>query len=155
MFTRNDLESIDQATLTDWRFVACYPGLYYTVYFQYAFREPSAEEKIRITRAPKQLGDNGLRFWLSAEWAEGWRERKEYFPSYVRSAAFEPITEDKFNLLVAEQSSELLVQPSLPLHSKQGFVSALLLYSLDTDFVVSLFAEYEDEFIHFYWDTTA
>ena len=75
--------------------------------------------------------------------------------TYVRSAAFEPITEDKFNLLVAEQSSELLVQPSLPLHSKQGFVSALLLYSLDTDFVVSLFAEYEDEFIHFYWDTTA
>jgi hypothetical protein len=35
------------------------------------------------------------------------------------------------------------------------FVGAVLLYSMKADFIVSLVAEYEDEFIHFYWDTTA
>lgn len=29
------------------------------------------------------------------------------------------------------------------------------MYSMKTEFIVSLFAEYEDEYIHFYWDTTS
>jgi hypothetical protein len=155
MFSRIDLESLEQPQLTDGRFVACYPGLHYTVYPQHAFRVPDSEETIRITRAPKLHGDNGLRFWLSAEWARGWSGREQYMSSYSANAVFEVISEAEFNTMVAVQSGELLVPQPLPLHSQQGFVGALVLYSMKTDFVVSLFAEYEDEFIHFYWDTTA
>jgi len=155
MFGRIDLESLEQSQLTDRWFVDCYPGLHYVVYPQYAFRVPDSEETIRIARAPKLDGDNGLRFWLSAEWLQGWDGREQLMSSYTASAEFEVVSEAEFNAVVAAHSGELLASPALPLHPQLGFVGALILHSMKTDFVVSIFAEYEDEFIHFYWDTTA
>ncbi len=28
------------------------------------------------------------------------------------------------------------------------------MYSMETDFIVDLFAEYQNEYVHFYWHTT-
>lgn len=70
-------------------------------------------------------------------------------------AAFELISEPDFNSLVAEHCAGLIVKPQLPLKGEGNFLGAVLLYSMKTDFIVSLVAEYEDEFVHFYWETTA
>jgi len=57
--------------------------------------------------------------------------------------------------MVMESSRQLLVPLFLPLHPPTGFVGALLMYSTKTDFIVSLLAEYEDQFIHYFWGTCA
>ncbi|WP_457326663.1 hypothetical protein, partial [Roseateles sp. P5_E11] len=71
------------------------------------------------------------------------------------NSEFVPLTESEFSSLVAELCADFVVPAKPPVHSPMGFVSALAMRSLKTDFVVSLIAEYEDEFVHFYWHTTA
>lgn len=156
MFSREDLERLDSALLGDGHFVRSYPGLHYVVYPQYAFRVPDAEQYIRITRAPRQPGDNGLRFWVSAELAhEPNAPRPAHLASYLQEARFDPVSEAEIHRIVEERCSDLLVPPVLPLHPPGGFLGGLEMYTLADDFIVSLFAEYEDELIHFYWETTA
>lgn len=147
MFTKSDLDQID---INDFG-LHRYRGLYFVTYRQDAFNSPSSEENIYISRAPKEIGDNGIRFWLAAEMS---KSEKLYGP-YLQEAEFRPISEEKFNALVAEQCLDLIVKPQLPLNKSGQFVGALLMYSMETDFIVDLFAEYEDEYIHFYWHTTA
>ncbi|MFT3800982.1 MAG: hypothetical protein QM766_07155 [Burkholderiaceae bacterium] len=165
MFTRAELEAIEQDRLTHgpvvgghpdlYSVVGGYPGLYFTAYPQHAFRTPSSEEYIRVTRALRLAADNGIKFWCSAEWAAGWSGRESYFAPYLHGAQFEPISEDEFNRIVQESSSELIAPLSLSLHAPNGFVGAILMYSIKSDFIVSLVAEYDDEFIHHFWESTA
>jgi hypothetical protein len=156
MFSRDDLKCLDLALLNDWRFVRLYPGLHYVVYPQVAFRDMDSEQYLRITRAPRQPGDNGVKFWVSAEMADTTNApRATYLAPYLLKAQLRSTSEGEFNRLIAEHCSHLLVSPLLPLHGPQGFVGALVMYNLDTELIVSTIAEYEDEFIHFYWDTTA
>ena len=155
MFARTDLEAIERNCLTQWQMVGSYSGLYFTSYPQHAFRVPDSEEYIRVTRAPRLAADNGIKFWCSAEWADDWRGRESHFAPYLYGAKFEAISEGAFNRIVQESSSDLVAPLLLPLHESKGFVGALLMYSMKTDFVVSLVAEYEDEFIHYFWETTA
>lgn len=155
MFERKDFQNVVAQLPARMHRLACYSGVNFHVYPQYAFSEPSGEQTIRITRAPKANGDSGIDFWLCAEWLQDWRGRESYFVGYLSDSAFEPLNEQRFNDLVAEQCAALIMKPELPLNSKGDFVGAVLLYSMKTDFVVSLVAEYADEFIHFYWDTTA
>jgi len=116
---------------------------------------PDSEELIRIARAPKQSGESGLRFWLAAEYLDDWSSRESFYRPYLQGAAFERISEEQFNEMVAAQCSELLSQLQLPLKASGKFVGAMMMYSIKTDFIVDLFAEYDDEFIHFYWEMTA
>ncbi len=156
MFSRFDLECFDDELFIDWRCVRPYPGLHYQVYPQHAFRVPDSEQHVRITRAPKEPGDNGIRFWVSAEVAEQANAPlATHLIPYITGAQFRAVSESEFNRLVAGQCSELLAPPTLPLHSSRGFVGAVAMYTLDTAFIVSLVAEYDDEFVHFYWETTA
>jgi hypothetical protein len=163
MFTRFDLNLLDKQRLTNPAAFAHYPDLRVVTYGQDDFQCRDAEEIIRICTAPKRTGDNGLYFWLAAECTEGWQGRERYFASYVGDAAFEAISESDFNQLVANYCAHLRILPKLPLYSSKGssegsskgFVGALLMYSARTDLMVSAVAEYEDSFIHFYWDTTA
>lgn len=155
MFCRIDYDQLVQAEGSRLQYLGAYRGLHYTFYPQYAFQVPDGEESIRITRSPKAQGDNGLRFWLAAELAAGWRERESYLHSYLSGAYFEPIDELTFNDLVATHCSSLVAPPMLPLSSGQAFLGALLMYSMKTEFFVSAIAEYENEFIHFAWETTA
>ncbi|MFZ6756000.1 hypothetical protein ACO0K9_02180 [Undibacterium sp. Ji50W] len=147
MFSKSDLDQIDINIFGLHR----YRGLYFVTYRQDAFAVPDSEENIYISRAPKYPGDNGIRFWLAAEMSKG---EKLYGP-YLQEAEFRPIPEEKFNGLVAEQCFHLILKPQLPLNQSGQFVGALLMYSMETEFIVDLFAEYEDEYIHFYWHTTA
>ncbi len=160
MFLRKDLDALDDSQLNSCWVSDCYPGLHFTVYPQFAFNVPDSEEKIRVTRAPKLAGDEGLRFWLAAEraygWMHPWQEIESYFPKYIRGAAFERISEEEFAASIQSVTAGLVV----PLASICGpcsgrFVGALQMYSTKTDFIISLFAEYEHEFVHFHWDTTA
>jgi hypothetical protein len=155
MFNRHDLEELTKEQLTHWQIVAAYPGLYYATYPSSAFETSSSEECIRVTRAQKSPNENGLRFWLTSEWLDDWKGREKYFPDYVFGAQFEKISEAEFNKLVAEQSHQLSAPLKQPIHEPNGFVGAMMMYSMKTDFIVSIFAEYEEEFIHFYWSTTA
>jgi hypothetical protein len=164
MFSRSDLDSLDSALLIDWRYMGSYPGLHYAVFPQHAFRVPDSEQTIRITRAPKRSGDNGLQFWVSAECAnspsgnydQSTRDRRaEKAANYFRGARFRNIDEVEFNSIVRGQCTELLIVPNLPLHEPQGFIGAISIRTLETELVVSLVAEYADEFIHFYWESTA
>ena len=155
MFERKDFQSIAAQLPARMHRLGCYPGVNFHVYPQYAFSPPDGEQTIRITRAPKALGDNGIDFWLCAEWLQDWRGRENFFAGYLSESAFESISEKTFNDLVAEQCAGLMIKRELPLKVTGRFVGAVLLYSMKTEFIVSLVAEYEDEFIHFYWDTTA
>ncbi len=155
MFTRAEFEQLlhaqDGAVLE----TRPYPGMYYVTYPQYAFITPDAEEFIRITRAPKASGDNGLRFWLEAEFLDDWRGRESYLLEYLTGARFDPVDACAFDELVVAQCSGLVVPPALPLAGGKAFVGALLMHSLRTELIVSAMAEYADEYVHFYWESTA
>ena len=151
MFSREDLHAVDAND----HHLRYYRGMYFVTYPQYAFRVPDSEETIRIARAPKRPGDNGLCFWLAAEHLDDWSSRKSFYLPYLQGAAFERISEDQFKEMVATQCSGLLCHPQLPLKHGGKFVGAMVMYSMKTDFIIDLFAEYDDEFIHFYWETTA
>lgn len=153
MFDRSDFDQLSNEQLIFWRADNECPGLYYVTYPSIAFECPDSQETIRITRAPKRHGDNGLNFWLHAEWIDRRPGGESYFPSCVSDAQFEEISEAVFNKMVADGAFELIAPLKQPLHEPTGFVGALLMFSMKTEFTVSLFAEYEDEYIHFYWDT--
>lgn len=156
MFSAADLERLKRELASNYHFAGSYPGASFLIYPQYAFSPPDSEQYARITRAPKERGDNGLRFWAVAELGvEGYTERPTGLISHFENAEFLPLMESEFNLLVANQCVDLVVPATLPIHQPVGFVSALALQTLKTDLIVSLIAEYEDEFLHFYWQTTA
>lgn len=155
MFERNDFENLVCIEGDRLKFLSAYRGLYYVYFPQYAFKVSDSEESIRITRAPKNSEDNGLRFWLSAELADDWQGRENHLLPYLSGGYFEQINEAAFIKLVAEKIAGLINPPELPLISEQAFVGALLMYSMKTEFIVSVFAEYEREYIHFAWETTA
>ncbi|MGN8120577.1 hypothetical protein ACTJK9_02335 [Pseudomonas sp. 22082] len=153
MFNRSDFDQLSGKEVTYWSARDDCRGLYYVTYPAFAFQCPYSQETIRIARAPKQQGENGLKFWLHAECVDWHPERESYFLGYVSDAKFEEISETVFNQMVADQARDLIAPLKQPLHEPNGFIGALLMYSMKTEFTVSLFAEYKDEYIHFYWDT--
>lgn len=150
MFKRSDLESVDFESNR----LGCYRGLYSTYYNQFAFRVPDSEESIQISRSPKLAKDNGLLFWLAAELQDNWSGREQYFQPYINDADFKEISESEFNSMVYSQCNDLISKPSLPLNTGK-FVGALAMYTMEKDLIVDLFAEYDNEFIHFFWESTA
>ncbi|MCR6667999.1 MAG: hypothetical protein NVV69_18745 [Methyloversatilis sp.] len=155
MFDRSHFEGLKAEQLADFHFARFYRGLHYDVHPQFAFNPPDSEQMIRITRAPKEAGDNGLKFWINAEHLDDWDGRTEFLRPYLSASEFRSITEEEFNRAVAAQALDLIAPLQLPLHQPVGFVGGLAMHTIETDFMVSLFAEYEDEFIHFFWETSA
>ncbi|MES2952339.1 MAG: hypothetical protein V4858_27750 [Pseudomonadota bacterium] len=155
MFNQTEFACLSAASLNHWQYRSAYRGLSYCVYPQHAFTVPDSEQVVRVTRAPKEPNDSGLKFWINAELLGDWGNREQYLHSYLSSSQFRPIDENEFNQLVAEQTRDLFVPMPLPLHPPKGYSGGLAMYTMETDFIVSVFAEYEDEFIHFFWETTA
>ncbi|PNQ54180.1 hypothetical protein [Vibrio sagamiensis] len=150
MFKRSDLKSIDFKNDQ----LEFYRGLYSTYYNQFAFRVAASEESIRITRAPKLEKDNGLLFWVAAELQENWSGREQYFQRFIQSSDFKEISESEFNSMVFSRCGELITKPSLPL-SSGNFIGALAMCTMEKELTVDLFAEYDNEYIHFIWESTA
>ena len=150
MFKRSDCENIN---FTD-NNLSIYRGLFSTSYNQFAFKDPDFEEAIIISRAPKLERDNGLHFWLAAVLQDDWSDRKEYYyKSYILEAEFKDISEEKFITIVHSCCTELITKPMLPL-STGKFISAMSMHSIETELLVDLYAEYENEYLHFYWTST-
>lgn len=150
MFKRSDLERIDFESNR----LGCYRGLCSTYYNKFAFRVPASEESIRISRAPKIEQDNGLVFWLAAEFQDDWDGREKYFRPYIEESDFKVLSESEFNFMVLSQCADLIVKPTLPLNSGR-FIGALAMCTMQRELIVDLFAEYEDEYVHFIWESTA
>lgn len=155
MFSRREFEDLMATEKDRLSLLGRYRGICHLEYPQYAFHPPDGEEGIRISRAPKSKGDDGLRFWIAAVLADDWRGRESYLFGYLSGAYFESLDEPSFDSLVKSHCGGLIVPPSLPLGKGQAFLGALLMYSMKTEFFVSAIAEYENEFIHFAWETTA
>ncbi|MEC8012390.1 MAG: hypothetical protein VX185_16670 [Pseudomonadota bacterium] len=152
MFTVDDVLNID---VND-NELDSYTGLFTTYYKSYAFNCVDSCEYIFISRSPKEDKDNGVKFMFRSYLDDGsCRDRSvSDVKGLLLSADFKLIAEDVFNEKVKEQCAELITKPQYPLSSKK-FIGALIMYDLDQEFMVDMFAEYEDEYIHFYWDTTA
>ena len=158
MFTRSEFEAyVAGPMLTTWHRATTYSGLHYATYPQHAFQTPDAEEYIRIARAPKQYKDNGIWFWLAAECTSNPPRTIQDTLKYARRLAtseFRPYSEADFNSLVESQCTSLLDPPPLPL-GRTKLLGALAMQTMQTELCVSLVAEYENEFLHFFWETTA
>ncbi|MEO3879477.1 hypothetical protein [Rheinheimera fenheensis] len=150
MFKRSDLGNIDFGNNR----LSSYRGLYSTSYNQFAFRVPDSEESIRISRAPKLQRDNGLYFWLAAELQDDWVGREQYFRPYIEDSDFKEISESEFNSMVCSQCNDLITKPNLPLNTGK-FIGALAMRTMEKELIVDLFAEYDNEYIHFIWESTA
>jgi hypothetical protein len=83
MFNRSDFDQLSGKEVTYWSARDGCRGLYYVTYPAFAFQYPDSQETIRIARAPKQQGENGLKFWLHAECVDWHPERESYFLGYV------------------------------------------------------------------------
>ncbi|GKW26746.1 hypothetical protein PEC311524_43400 [Pectobacterium carotovorum subsp. carotovorum] len=127
-----------------------YPRFSVQHYTAEDFTSVESEQRIGISRAPKTATDNGLLFWIYAELAEGLCNPEHY----LLNAYFKRIDEATFNTQVKNYCGDLRHPPALPL-SNQLFLGALLMYEPDTDMLVSIFAEYEQEYLHFFWESTA
>ena len=155
MFSRRDFETLPDEQLDSWQFGRSYKGLHHTVYPQYAFSPPDSEQFIKITRAPKEDRDDGLRFWINAELIDDWGGRRDKLRPYLSASLFRPITEEEFNDRVEAQARDLADSVQLPIRKSGRCVGGLAMHTMETDSLVSLVAEYEDEYIHFYWETSA
>jgi hypothetical protein len=129
------------------------PSLTVVAFGQFDFQSPSSEESLAIHRGRRADFDNALHFWVGSLRSRGWEGRESYLLPYLQSGKCRPITEAEFNSLVSNYSAALKVSLPLPLHPGGGFVAAAQMYDSWDD--VAALAEFEDEFVAFYWDTTA
>ena len=163
MFTKSDFLQVADSIKhpNEWMRLCQYPGLHYCVYPQFAFKTPDSEERICITRSRKKPDDSGVLFWLAAALCADncfpVTENKwfEYARPYLSEGAFQSIDESEVNRLVEESCSYLLADIQLPLGGKSQFKGALMMRSMAKEFEVSIFIEYEDEFVDFNWETAA
>ena len=157
MFTKEDTKRIidDNNTLDEYR------GLYSTFYQPYAFESQSTEERILISHAPKTKYNSNARFWLAAVLQERCNDEEnydendeEYFKEYVANAKYKEILETDAISIIKEYCSDLITKPKLPLNNNK-FIGALIMYDQDADQMIDLYMEYKDEYLRFYWESTA
>lgn len=155
MFNRNDFELFLSTQNQVISLPEEYLGISRKHYSPCDFVSPSSEEYIWITYAPKNVGDNGLKFWLHAECADDWLGKEDYILPYLSGAYFKTIDELTFKDLLNTHCKDLIRQPDFSFIDKQIFCGALLMYEIDTELSVSVFAEYENLYVHFRWESTA
>ncbi|WP_225087009.1 hypothetical protein [Pectobacterium colocasium] len=150
MFNRNALISFLKNRSGTASLDVIYPRFSVQRYIAEDFTSAESEQNICISRSPKDAMDNGLLFWICAELADGLGNLE----NYLLSADFKHIDEATFNTLVENYCGDLRQPPAFPL-SNQRFLGALLMYEADTDMLVSVFAEYKQEYLHFFWESAA
>lgn len=120
---------------------------------QYAFESPASEQTIWACRGAKADFPTCALFWLKSLQAQDWEGRSDYFLSYAAKAVCLPLTEADFFRLVADYSGNLREPLPKFLTPRPGFVAAGKMYDDWND--VGAVAEFADEFVAYYWCTTA
>ncbi|UUX95556.1 hypothetical protein [Aquabacterium sp. J223] len=92
---------------------------------------------------------------INSELIDDWGGRQDKLRPYLSASLFRLMTEEEFNRLVEAQARDLVASLKPPIHKTGRYVAGLAMHTMETEFLVSLVAEYEDEFIHFYWETSA
>jgi hypothetical protein len=117
------------------------------------FKVPDSEESIEIHRGATFKFEDVLHFWVKSVQSQDWSYKAEYFLPYAQGGKYLMLSEGEFNNLVSQYALDLKQPPSLPLHSESRFIGALQMYDDWND--VAAVAAYENEYIGFYWSTTA
>lgn len=150
VFCKDDLECI---SFNNNEFKT-YEGLKSQCFDQSCFSEPDSEENIRLSRAPKSPSDNGLNFLLAAEQQNIWHGGIKALQDYFLKSNFQNISEKEFYSLVSSQTERLIPPLSMPFN-ESTFIGSVAICTLKDDLIVDLFAEYQDEYIHFFWESLA
>lgn len=151
MFTREEfLEKLDH--------LLSLPSvpIIYIGWDQDKFTTPSSEELIEIFRGKRSLYEGAMHFWVTCL-----RYQEDANPDtrpsgYARLSAPEhslcrPISEDEFSAKVSEKLSHL--QEPVPLRLSSLFLGAMQMSEDWND--ESFLCATDEEYIGFFWDTTA
>jgi hypothetical protein len=117
------------------------------------FASPCSEQSFEAHRGEKRHFPGALEFWIGSLRAQDWRGREEYFIPYAQGGLCESLTAEEFFRLLGDCAGELC--PRLPsfLLPRPGLRSALRMYADWND--VGALAEFPEEYVAFYWSTTA
>ena len=114
------------------------------------FAPPDSEQTIEVHRGRREDFDSLLHFWVQSLQSQDWNPGSNY-DNYVKTSDYRPLSEESFVRVVLEHSRSLTKPlPALPLGE---FIAGLQMHSQWNE--VSVVAEYEQEFVAFYWATTA
>lgn len=148
MFTHQELiERLSEVAVT------AAPPIEAIEFNQHAFDSPSSEQTIWAVRGSKNDFPNAKIFWVKSLRVQDWYSAVGYFEPYVEQALCSPISESEFFRLVADFSGSLTRPLPGFMMPRDGFVAAMKMYGEWND--VGLIAEFVDDFVAFYWCTTA
>ncbi len=114
------------------------------------FKFPGSEQMIDLHRAKKIDFDNTLQFWVHSLRSQDWNGSNQFL-RYAQSGAFIPMTEAEFSNFIVEYARSL--SSPLRLAPKGEFIWAMQMYNAWND--VAVVAEFGEEYVSFYWSTTA
>ena len=114
------------------------------------FNIPEAEETIEIHRGRKADFEDALQFWIRSLQSRDWNGG-DYFVNYAKDSKCLPLSDDGFKRLIAYYSHSLAKPLSLAPRGK--FQSGMQMCDEWND--AAIIAEFEDEYVAFYWVTTA
>jgi len=141
MFSRRELldASLELAQIQS-------PPLELVHFDQFAFHSPASEQAIWSIGEQKPTFQ--AEFWAKALQAQDWDRRADYFLPYLEQSKCASVTYEGLFRLVAEYSCTL--GPPLPafVRRREGFVA-------DDWNDVAAVAEFVDDFVAFFWSTTA
>jgi hypothetical protein len=120
-------------------------------YFQDDFKESESEQSIIFCYADKNEAENIQNFYLNALSKSG--ISKDYIIPFLEQSGFQlkSIGREKFESLIHEQTINLKEDFSLSM--KGDFISAIIIME-NWDYI-SIIAETSQEYIAFFWETTA
>ncbi|MGI4790548.1 MAG: hypothetical protein ACRYFS_17055 [Janthinobacterium lividum] len=128
------------------------PAMNQVEYTQFDFVHPDSEESIVIHRGTKTDFESALQFWIHSIYSVQEQDLGlEHLLIYAQAGKFVSLPAAEFCLLV-EQHAYYLRSP-LDLPSKGAFISAMQMYDEWDD--IALLAEFSEEYLSFYWSTTA
>ena len=126
------------------------PAVERVEFFPENFDSSSSEETIVVDRGLRTAFDDALQFWVQSLRTQDWNGQ-DYFLNYAQTGSFIPIDDAEFYRLVKEYSHSL--NALFNLAPKGAFISAMQMHNDWND--IALLAEFEQEYIAFYWATTA
>lgn len=121
-----------------------------TEFDQQDFDPPESEQTIEIHCGKKADFEDALHFWLKSLQSQDWNSG-DYSVNYAKSSLCLPLAEERFMELIADYSRSS--KKPLDLAARGKFQSGMQMHDEWND--VALLAEFEEEYIAFYWATTA